>query len=318
MRFFRKSAGRGPSRAPATARPFLEELETRLAPYAATGNAWPEPQLVTISFVPDGTLVTSGSNGNVYSDMFAKFNAKWPTATWQNALVSAAQVWAQAANVNLAVVPDNGTPLGQGNYQQGDPGMGDIRIAAYSLPSNYLGLACMPPPANNYSGAGDVVFNDTQTFNVGTTYDLATVAMHEFGHSLGLAESSTYGSVMYGIYAGVKKGLAADDVAGVQSIYGPRQPDANNQGTPNNSFASATDLTSQITSQSSGLVGGALNRSGASSAACWAAGRAPPTTRSSPPPTTSSRPGPPGRSITPSRCRPTRRATSPSTSRVPA
>jgi hypothetical protein len=259
MRFFRKSAGRAPSRAPSAARPFLEELETRLAPYAASGNAWPEPQLVTISFVPDGTLMTSGSNGNVYSDMFAKFNAKWPTATWQNAIISAAQVWAQAANVNLAVVPDNGTPLGQGNYQQADPGMGDIRIGAYSLGSNYLGLAYMPPPANNYSGAGDVVFNDTQTFNIGTTYDLATVAMHEFGHSFGLGESSTYGTVMYGTYAGVKKALTADDVNGVQSIYGPRQLDANNQFTPNNSFATATALTPQVSNQSSGLVAGTVN-----------------------------------------------------------
>src|SRR5215472_2623515 len=76
MRFSRKSVGRGPSSS--AARPSLEELEMRLAPYAASGNAWPEPQLITVSFVPDGTLMTSGTNGNVYSDMFAKFNAKWP------------------------------------------------------------------------------------------------------------------------------------------------------------------------------------------------------------------------------------------------
>src|SRR5262249_27631740 len=133
MTFFRKTAGRGPARSLSSARPFLEELETRLAPYAATGNAWPEPQLITISFVPDGTLVTSGPNGNVYSDMFAKFNAKWPTATWQNAILTAAQTWSQYANVNFAVVSDNGTPLGQGNYQQDDPGMGDIRIGGYNI-----------------------------------------------------------------------------------------------------------------------------------------------------------------------------------------
>jgi predicted Zn-dependent protease len=258
MRFFRKSAGRGPSRAPSAARPFLEELETRLAPYAATGNAWPEPQLITLSFVPDGTLMTSGTNGNVYSDLNARFNARWPTATWQNAIISAAQTWAQYANINFTVVSDNGTPAGQGPDQQGDPGMGDIRVGGYALGGNYLAMAYMPPPANNYSGAGDVALNDSQTFNVGTTYDLQTVVTHELGHALGL-DHSTYGTDMYPTYAGVKRGLSADDIAGVQAVYGPRQPDANNQGTSNNNFAAATDLTARITAQSSGLVANTLN-----------------------------------------------------------
>src|SRR5438270_6879013 len=38
------------------ARPALEELESRIVPYAATGNLWPHPELVTLSFVPDWTL----------------------------------------------------------------------------------------------------------------------------------------------------------------------------------------------------------------------------------------------------------------------
>jgi hypothetical protein len=277
MRFFRKTAGRGSPRALSSARPFLEALETRLAPYAATGNAWPEPQLVTISFVPDGTLMTSGPNGNVYSDLFAKFNAKWSTQTWQNAIISAAETWAQYANVNFAVVADNGTPLGQGNYQQADPGMGDIRIGGYNIGSNYLGMTYMPPPQNNYSAAGDLTFNDAQPFNVGKTYDLQTVALHEFGHALGLDHSTGNGTgpVMYPTYSGLKKGLSADDIAGIQAIYGARQPDANNLGTPNNSFITATDLSSQIApaSQSSGgllgtvgtvannLLGGPVNQS---------------------------------------------------------
>ncbi len=260
MRIFRKSAGRAPSRAPSPARPFLEELETRLAPYAATGNAWPEPQLITISFVPDGTLMTSGSNGNVYSDMFAKFNAKWPTATWQNAIISAAQVWSQYANINFAVVSDNGTPAGQGSYQQGDPGMGDIRVGAYNIGGSYLGMNYLPPPANNYSGAGDVTLNDTQPFNINTTYDLQTVVVHEIGHALGLDHSTTYSADMYPTYGGLKRALTTDDVNGIQALYGARQADANNQGgTLNNSFATATDLTSKISAQQTGLVAGTLN-----------------------------------------------------------
>ena len=51
-------------------------------------------------------------------------------------------------------------------------------------------LTYQPPPANNFSVAGDMTFNTGQSFNVGSTYDLFTVAMHEFGHALGLNESS--------------------------------------------------------------------------------------------------------------------------------
>jgi hypothetical protein len=263
MRFFRKPAGWGPARALSSARPVLEELETRLAPYAATGNAWPEPQLITISFVPDGTLMTSGANGNVYSDLFAKFNARWPTQTWQDAIISAAQTWAQYANINFSVAADNGTPSGQGSYQQGDPGMGDVRVGGYNIGSNYLGMTYMPPPANNYSAAGDMTLNDTQPFNIGRTYDLQSVALHEFGHALGL-DHSTYGTVMYAAYSGVKKGLSADDVAGAQAVYGARQPDANNLITPNNSFATATDLSSPLAAYPSvGLAGNDLTAVGA-------------------------------------------------------
>src|SRR5262245_57907279 len=42
-------------------RPAVEAIESRLVLYSATGNAWPVPQLVTISFMPDGTNVNGHS-----------------------------------------------------------------------------------------------------------------------------------------------------------------------------------------------------------------------------------------------------------------
>ena len=48
----------------------IESLETRLVLYAATGNAWPTSQIVTISFQPDGTNL-----GGVSSDLFKEFNS---------------------------------------------------------------------------------------------------------------------------------------------------------------------------------------------------------------------------------------------------
>src|SRR5262249_47861818 len=158
MRLFWKSAGRRSPRPSAPqARPGLEELESRLVPYSSSGSAWlpvnggVSNQLLTISFVPDGTLMTSGTGGNVYSNTFAKCNAKFgSTAAWQNAIITAAQQWAQYANLNFSIVSDNGTPSGQGLYQQGDPGVGDIRLGAYNMTSGQtLGLGYYPPSTNN-------------------------------------------------------------------------------------------------------------------------------------------------------------------------
>src|SRR5437764_937751 len=99
MRLFRSP--QPPRRRPPRRPPLkLEALETRLAPYSATGNAWPHPELITLSFVPDGTVVGSDVNGPITSNLFATFNSKFgsPT-TWQNQILKAAQAWALYAGV---------------------------------------------------------------------------------------------------------------------------------------------------------------------------------------------------------------------------
>ena len=204
-------------------RPRVEGLEGRFLLYAATGGSWPHPNVITFSFVPDGTNV-AGSPSN----LFQTFNAKWSTATWEGAFVQAAAIWEQVANVNFVQVSDNGTPMGGGAYQQGDPHMGDIRISG--LPTSVLGSSTLaytllPPQINGGSEAGDIVFNTSQSWQINSNYDLLTVAIHEFGHALGLGESQVQQAVMYGTYTGINQSLAPDDVAGVDSIYGPRQPD---------------------------------------------------------------------------------------------
>jgi hypothetical protein len=224
-----------------TARLAVETLESRLVPYAISSNAWPSPQLITISFEPDGTNL-----GGVSSNLFATFNAKWPTATWQNQIVRAAQVWAQQANLNFTVVSDSGAPTGSGSYVQGDPTMGDIRIGGYNFGSNALASAYQPPPVNNYSVAGDMEFNTGQVFNIGNTYDLFTVAAHEFGHALGLYHSTISSAVMYAAYNTRKSALTSDDIAGVQAIYGARKPDAYDAAGGDDSFQTAANISSQI------------------------------------------------------------------------
>src|SRR3954470_3478232 len=96
MSFFRKTVHPRASRRRVTPRVrlALECLESRVTPYVASGNAWPVPQLVTISFVPDGTVLGQSFNGPITSNLFATFNQKFGSpSAWQNAIVKAAQAW---------------------------------------------------------------------------------------------------------------------------------------------------------------------------------------------------------------------------------
>lgn len=242
----RRSAG-GPACRPAVkARPCLESLESRVVLYSASGNLWPHPQLITISFVPDGTNL-----GGAVSNLFSAFNGNPRlVGRWQAQIIKAAQLWAQQTNINFTVVPDNGLSTGSGGYQQGDPGFGDIRIGGFAFGSSTLASAYMPPPVNNFSMAGDINFNTGQSFNVGSTYDLFTVAAHEIGHALGLYHSTATGlAEMYTTYNGTKPSLNSDDIAGIRSIYsagGPRSPDAYDAAGSNGTFGTATNLNSSI------------------------------------------------------------------------
>src|SRR5262245_587497 len=117
MSLFRKLLRRRlRSRSAPRARLQVEGLETRLVPYSVTGNSVVHPELVTISFVPDGTNL-GGQSSNLFSTLNARFGS---TATWQNQILKAAQVWAQQTNINFAIVGDNGADSGSGSYQQGD------------------------------------------------------------------------------------------------------------------------------------------------------------------------------------------------------
>jgi hypothetical protein len=70
-------------------------LESRVVPYALTGNSWPNPQLITISFMPDGTTIATSGTQFVGSNLFSKFNAKFGSAAaWENVILKAAQSWA--------------------------------------------------------------------------------------------------------------------------------------------------------------------------------------------------------------------------------
>jgi hypothetical protein len=207
--------------------------------YATNGGVWNYPIRITYSFVPDGTNIAG-----VPSSLFSTLNSELPTAVWQQDFEQAAALWETVANLNLSLVPDGGAPMGSWGYQQGDPSMGDIRISMIPQRAGVLAWTTLPPPINGGTDAGDIAFNSNYSWAANTGYDLETVALHEFGHALGLDHSSLMSAVMYAYYTGTNQTPTSDDISGIDSVYG---------GIPapygtNHSYASPWNLSTLINS----------------------------------------------------------------------
>ncbi|KAM4700397.1 matrix metalloproteinase-18-like [Discoglossus pictus] len=119
---------------------------------------------------------------------------------------------------------------------------------------------------------GDAHFDDDERFTSGSAgYNLFIVAAHEFGHSLGLSHSNEPEALMYPTYHYVDPSefhLSADDISGIQSLYGaaekpveptnpstpnkpstpsiPKKPSTPNSCLPNMTFDAVTTLRGEI------------------------------------------------------------------------
>jgi fibronectin type 3 domain-containing protein len=227
----KKSANK--NRPKASYRPMLEPLEDRITPYVVSGYAWVNTN-ISASFMPDGT-----SDMGYQSDLFALYNASYPTATWQLQFAKALQTWADASSLNFHFVTEQIDPTtgvgyasGTPGLVQGDPRFGDIRLGAST---GIWGLGHAVFPGGSTIG-GDITLNGAGAAYIGSSPDLYSILLHEAGAALGLGEGSAATSVMNG--PGPYTGLYADDIAGIQALYGAPPPDGSN-GT----LASATSLT---------------------------------------------------------------------------
>ena len=238
MRFL-KLAGRSRKRTHSSP-PTVENLESRLLLYSASGNHFTFGSNITFTIVPDGTSI-----GGTPSNLVSTFNQMYGQTYWPTLINEAFAMWQSYANINFTVMGDNGGAIGSGGYQQGNPNMADIRIGGYAQGLNTLGYAIAPPPANGDSASGDIFLNTSLPWGP-RGYDLESVMVHEIGHALGLNHTTDSTAVMYAYYSGVNQGPHTDDINGIRSIWGPRVEDAINQATGNNDFPTAANLNPYI------------------------------------------------------------------------
>src|SRR5262245_61244050 len=213
-------------------RPTVEHLEDRLTPYSLSGSQWGNLN-VSASFMPDGTVADNGSS----SILFTTLNALAPTATWQREFARALQTWATASPLNFHFVPDNGAPDGSAGLGQGDSNFGDIRFGGYVFNIGYVAYSYFPSSSTR---GGDSFLNTATTLRIGANLDLYSVFLHETGHALGLDHSTLSTAVMSPSISTVFPGLSADDIAGIQAIYGARPADPYDTTAANNTAATAT------------------------------------------------------------------------------
>ncbi len=129
-------------------------------------------------------------------------------------------------------------------------GSADILVGYAILPTSQLGLTTYATTPQALPGetvklvdpSVEPVVNQggTLTF-AGTNSTFYQAALHEIGHSLGLGHSDSAGAIMFPELSGANRGLSAEDIAGIQALYGPPSFAAQQDTTTGVSSAGAMD-----------------------------------------------------------------------------
>lgn len=191
----------------------------------ATARKMNQPRCANLDMVPLAEFSTSGRRWATTDLRYAFENFSPDISSWDATLAveQALALWAAYTPLRFTRVALSAGPEIVIRFVAGDHGDG----SSFDGPSGVLAHAFYPsvPPAPVTTIMGDAHFDEDETWTVTVPpgagqIDLVTVAAHEFGHSLGLGHSSVAGALMAPFYGGPFRTLSADDIAGIQSLYG--------------------------------------------------------------------------------------------------
>jgi hypothetical protein len=170
-----------------------------------------------LSFVPSGGAWTARN----LTYWFDADTSDLAASTQHQAVLDALGIWARQTPLRFTQAASSDAADLRIKFASGDHGDGFPFDGAGAV----LAHAFFPPPVHPVPIAGDVHFDDAETWTADTRttsadpFDLVTVAAHELGHALGLDHSTVSTALMAPFYTGSHRFLDADDVAGIRSLY---------------------------------------------------------------------------------------------------